>query len=45
MFWLLKNPVSAKDYLKRWEEIENKLVFLMGIDPKAKDICRILRIP
>lgn len=45
MFWLLKNPVSAKDYLKRWEEIENKLVHLMGIDPKAKDVCRILRIP
>jgi hypothetical protein len=42
---LLKNPVDASDYLKRREAIEDKLVSLMGIDKKAKDITRVLRIP
>lgn len=45
MYRLLKNPVEATDYLKRWEAIENKLISLMGIDKKATDITRILRVP
>lgn len=45
IFWLLKNPVSANEYVKRWEAIEEKLVSLMGIDKKAKDVTRILRVP
>lgn len=45
MYRLLKNPVDASDYLKRREAIEDKLVSLMGIDKKAKDITRVLRIP
>lgn len=45
MYWLLKNPVDASDYLKRREWVEDKLVSLMGIDKKAKDITRVLRVP
>lgn len=45
MFWLLKNPVDASIYLNRWEALERKLEWLLGIDWQAKDVCRILRVP
>lgn len=43
MFFLLKNPVSYKEYVTRRKALEKKLEALLGADPT--DIARILRIP
>lgn len=45
IYFMLKNPVSYKEYWKRYDEIETILSNLIGIDPKAKDIVRLLRVP
>lgn len=45
MYFLLKNPVSYKDVEKRFKDIEDKFVYLLHADEKARDIARILRVP
>lgn len=45
MHFLLKTPVSIKEYLPRREQIQEKLVLIFKWDKKAKDIVRLLRVP
>ncbi len=45
MYFILKNPVSFKEYASRFKDVEDKLIKLVNADPKARDIARILRVP
>ncbi|HPC34142.1 MAG TPA: hypothetical protein PLP73_00635 [Candidatus Absconditabacterales bacterium] len=45
MFFMFKNPVSYEEGEKDFKETEGKLVELLGIDNKAKDIARLFRVP
>lgn len=45
MFFMFKNPVSYEEWEKDFKETEWKLVELLWIDNKAKDIARLFRVP